>query len=341
MDSRTTYARSSGSPSSGYRSQSWSRASPGSTITYKRSVGKPVARAYSSTVLSAADNVDYGQTAVLNGDYKRANEKEQLQGLNDRFAVYIDKVHYLEQQNRQIEDEIQELRERQASQSQLGDVYDQELQELRSMLEQIHHEKAQIQLDTEHIEEDIQRLRDRFEDEARIREETEAIIRALKKDMTDSTLVKAELEKKAQALQDEVAFIRNNHEEEVNELLAQVQESQITLEKRDYQKTDLTEALREIRSQLEGHSSQNLQQVEDWFMCKFSKLNEAAEQNKDAIKSARDEIADYRRQLQSKTIELESVRGTKDSLERQLNDIEDRHNSDLASLQVGAQYNTK
>lgn len=338
MDSRTTYVRSSGSPSSGYRSQSWSRASPGSTITYKRTVGTPVARAYSSTVLSSADSVDYNQTSILNGDYKRTNEKEQLQGLNDRFAGYIDKVHYLEQQNRQIEAEIQALRQRQASQSKLGDVYDQELQELRSMLEQIHHEKAQIQLDTEHIEEDIQRLRDRFDEEARIREETEAIIRALKKDMTDSTLVKAELEKKVQSLQDEIAFIRNNHEEEVNELLAQVQESQISLEKRDYQKTDLTEALREIRSQLEGHSSQNLQQVEDWFMCKFSKLNEAAEQNKDAIKSARDEIADYRRQLQSKTIELESVRGTKESLERQLTDIEDRHNSDLASLQVGETY---
>uniref|UniRef100_A0A4W4G305 Neurofilament medium polypeptide n=1 Tax=Electrophorus electricus TaxID=8005 RepID=A0A4W4G305_ELEEL len=333
MDTRTSYSRSSGSPSSGFRSQTWSRASPSSSIAYKRTVNVPVARAYSSAVLSTADSIDFSQTSVINGDYKRTNEKEQLQGLNDRFALYIDKVHFLEQQNKQIDEEIQALRQKQVSQSQLGELYDQELQELRSMLEQIHHEKAQIQLDTDHIEEDIQRLRDRLDEEARIREETEAIIRALKKDMGDSTLVKAELEKKVQSLQDEIAFIRNNHEEEVSDLLAQVQASQITVEKRDYQKTDITEALREIRSQLEGHSIQNLQQVEDWFMCRYVKLTEAAEQNKDAIKSARDEIADYRRQLQSKTIELESVRGTKESLERQLNDIEDRHNSDLASLQ--------
>uniref|UniRef100_A0A3Q1CKZ3 IF rod domain-containing protein n=1 Tax=Amphiprion ocellaris TaxID=80972 RepID=A0A3Q1CKZ3_AMPOC len=338
MDTRTTsygYSRSSGTPSSGFRSQSWSRASPGSTMTtsYKRSVNMPVSRAYGSTVLSSADSVDYSQTSILNGDYKRSNEKEQLQGLNDRFAVYIDKVHYLEQQNNQIEAEIQALRQKQVSRTQLDDLYDQELQELRSMLEQIHHDKAQIQLDTDHIEEDIQRLRDRFDEEARIREETEAIIRVLKKDTSDSELVKSELEKKVQSLQDEIAFIRNNHEEEVSDLIAQIQASQVTVERKDLQKADITEALREIRCELEGHSNQNLQQVENWFMCRYAKLTEAAEQNKDAIKSARDEIADYRRQLQSKTVELESVRGTRDSLERQLNDIEDRHNSDLASLQ--------
>jgi neurofilament medium polypeptide (neurofilament 3) len=238
-------------------------------------------------------------------------------------------VHYLEQQNKQIEAEIQALRQKQVSRSQLGDLYDEELQELRNVLEQIHHDKAQIQLDTEHIEEDIQRLRERFDEEARIREESEAIMRMLKKDSSDSDLMKSELEKKVQSLQDEIAFIRNNHEEEVSELIAQVQESQVSFERKDFQKTDITEALREIRCELEGHSNQNLQQVENLFMCRYSKLSEAAEQNKDAIKSARDEISDYRRQLQTKTVELESVRGTRDSLERQLNDIEDRHNSDL------------
>lgn len=324
METRSYYSRSVGSPSSGFRSQSWSRASPASTVSYKRSVNVPVSRAH-STVESA----DFS----LNGDYARSSEKEQLQGLNDRFAVYIDKVHFLEQHNQQLEAEIQALRDRQVSRTQLGDAYDQELRELRLALEQVHREKAQVHLDSERLEEDIQRLRERFEDEARLREDTEAIIRVLKKDTSDTELLKVELEKKVQSLQDEVAFIRNNHEEEVRELLAQIQAAQVRVERVDTHKADITEALREIRSELEGHSTQNLQHVEAWFTNRYTKLTEAAEQNKDAIKSARDEIAEYRRQLQSKTVELESVRGTRDSLERQLNDIEDRHNSDLAGLQ--------
>lgn len=329
MDPRSSYSRSS----SGYRSQPWNRSSLGSaaTASYRRAVNVPLSRGYSS-----ADSADFSQNSVLNGDYRRSNEKEQLQGLNDRFVVYIDKVHYLEQQNQQIEAEIQALRQKQVTRKQLGDLYNEEMQELRTALEQIHRDKTQIQLDSEHLEEDIQRLRDRLEEEARIRDETEAIIRVLKKDTSDSEVAKSELEKKVESLQDEVGLMYNNQEEEVSDLLADIRAAQVSVERREPQRADITEALREIRCELDGHSQQNLQQVEGWFLSRYSKLTEAAESNKDAIKSARDEIADYRRQLQTKTVELESVRGTRDSLERQLSDIEDRHSGDLAGLQASA-----
>ncbi|NWR76744.1 NFM protein, partial [Centropus unirufus] len=337
-ETRATYSRASASPSSGFRSQSWSRGS-GSTVssTYKRSnLGAPRAT-YGSTVLSSAESLDVSQSSLLNGaaelKLSRSNEKEQLQGLNDRFAGYIEKVHYLEQQNKEIEAELAALRQKHAGRAQLSDAYEQELRELRGALEQVSHEKAQIQLDSEHIEEDIQRLRERFEDEARLRDETEATIRALRKEMEEASLMRAELDKKVQSLQDEVAFLRGNHEEEVAELLAQLQASHATVERKDYLKTDLTTALKEIRAQLECQSDHNMHQAEEWFKCRYAKLTEAAEQNKEAIRSAKEEIAEYRRQLQSKSIELESVRGTKESLERQLSDIEERHNNDLTTYQ--------
>lgn len=250
-ETRATYSRASASPSSGFRSQSWSRGS-GSTVSssYKRSnVGGPRA-AYGSTVLSSGESLDVSQSSLLNGaaelKLSRSNEKEQLQGLNDRFAGYIEKVHYLEQQNKEIEAELAALRQKHAGRAQLSDAYEQELRELRGALEQVSHEKAQIQLDSEHIEEDIQRLRERFEDEARLRDETEATIRALRKEMEEASLMRAELDKKVQSLQDEVAFLRGNHEEEVAELLAQLQASHATVERKDYLKTDLTTALKEI-----------------------------------------------------------------------------------------------
>uniref|UniRef100_A0A8C8Z8J0 Neurofilament medium polypeptide n=1 Tax=Prolemur simus TaxID=1328070 RepID=A0A8C8Z8J0_PROSS len=342
-ETRSSFSRLSGSPSSGFRSQSWSRGSP-STVSssYKRSMLAP-RLAYSSAMLSSAESsLDFSQSSSLlngasgpGGDYKlsRSNEKEQLQGLNDRFAGYIEKVHYLEQQNKEIEAEIQALRQKQASHAQLGDAYDQEIRELRATLELVNHEKAQVQLDSDHLEEDIHRLKERFEEEARLRDDTEAAIRALRKDIEEASMVKVELDKKVQSLQDEVAFLRSNHEEEVADLLAQIQASHITVERKDYLKTDISTALKEIRSQLECHSDQNMHQAEEWFKCRYAKLTEAAEQNKEAIRSAKEEIAEYRRQLQSKSIELESVRGTKESLERQLSDIEERHNHDLSSYQ--------
>uniref|UniRef100_A0A7M4F6F2 Neurofilament medium polypeptide n=1 Tax=Crocodylus porosus TaxID=8502 RepID=A0A7M4F6F2_CROPO len=337
-ETRAAYSRASASPSSGFRSQSWSRGS-GSTVSssYKRPGLGAARTAYGSTLLSSSESLDLSQASLLNGtgDFKlsRSNEKEQLQGLNDRFAGYIEKVHGLEQQNKELEAEIAALRQRQAGRAQLGDAYEQELRELRCALEQVNHEKAQVQLDSDHIEEDIQRLKERFDEEARLRDETEGAIRALRKDVEEASLVKVELDKKVQSLQDEVAFLRGNHEEEVAELLAQIQASHVAVERKDYLKTDLTTALKEIRAQLECHSDQNMHQAEEWFKCRYAKLTEAAEHNKEAIRSAKEEIAEYRRQLQSKSIELESVRGTKESLERQLSDIEERHSGDLSTYQ--------
>lgn len=57
--------------------------------------------------------------------------------------------------------------------------------------------------------------------------------------------------------------------------------------------------------------------------------------NTDAMRSAQEEITEYRRQLQSRTIELEALKGTKDSLERQRSELEERHQADIASYQVG------
>uniref|UniRef100_A0A8C0C7R3 Neurofilament medium n=1 Tax=Balaenoptera musculus TaxID=9771 RepID=A0A8C0C7R3_BALMU len=324
-----TFSRVSGSPSSGFRSQSWSRGSP-STVSssYKRSALAP-RLAYSSAMLSSAESsLDFSQSSSLlnggsgpGGDYKlsRSNEKEQLQGLNDRFAGYIEKVHYLEQQNKEIEVEIQALRQKQASHAQLGDAFHQEIRELRATLELVNHEKAQVQLDSDHLEEDIHRLKERFEEEARLRDDTEAAIRALRKDIEESSLVKVELDKKVQSLQDEVAFLRSNHEEEVADLLAQIQASPRHRERKDYLKTDI---------------SSNMHQAEEWFKVPLRQAHRGSRaRTRRPSVSAKEEIAEYRRQLQSKSIELESVRGTKESLERQLSDIEERHNHDLSSYQ--------
>lgn len=66
----------------------------------------------------------------------------------------------------------------------------------------------------------------------------------------------------------------------------------------------------------------------------MNRLSDAARTNHDAIRGSQEEIGEYRRQLQSRTIELETLRGTKDSLERQRMECEDRHHDDLNSLQA-------
>uniref|UniRef100_A0A674J5I5 IF rod domain-containing protein n=1 Tax=Terrapene triunguis TaxID=2587831 RepID=A0A674J5I5_9SAUR len=303
--------------SSGFHSQSWSRGSTAASPLRRGAGGY-------SQLGSSAESLE-----SLNGELRGRSEKEVLQALNERFAGYIDKVRQLEGRNRQLEGEAAALRQQQAGRSALGELYEREIGEMRGAVVRLGSEKGQLQLELERLEEDIQHLRQRLDDEARQREEAEAAARALGRYTEESSLAKGELEKKAQALQDEALFLRRIHEEEVSDLLLQIQGSQASLEFRDTAKPDVTSALKEIRAQLEGHAVQNTLQSEEWL----DKLSEAAKVNTDAIRSAQEEISEYRRQLQSKVTEFEALKGTKESLERQRADIEDRHHANALSYQ--------
>lgn len=67
---------------------------------------------------------------------------------------------------------------------------------------------------------------------------------------------------------------------------------------------------------------------------RLDKLSEVAKVNTDAMRLAQEEITEYRRQLQAKTTELEALKGTQESLERQRQDSEERHHADVLSYQV-------
>ncbi|XP_063818024.1 alpha-internexin [Pseudophryne corroboree] len=312
--------------SGGFRSQSQSRSNVPSGSSYRRSV-RP------GGYLSG-ENLDLTQTSVVNNEFKiiRTNEKEQLQGLNDRFAMFIEKVHNLEQQNKVLETELVALRQRQSEPSRLGELYQHEIKDLRAQLEDMNAEKSQLILERDSLEDDLQKLKAKYEDEIRMREETEYALKAHKKDVDDATLARLDLEKKVESLLDEINFLRKVHEEEVTELMAMLQASQVSVEM-ELSKPDLTSALKEIRSQYENLAAKNLQSADEWYKSKYANLSEQASRSSEVIRASREEINDYRRQLQSKTIEIESVRGTNESLERQIQEMEERHMEETAGLQ--------
>ncbi|TWW60095.1 Neurofilament heavy polypeptide [Takifugu flavidus] len=269
----------------------------------------------------------------INGDMSRRTEKEILQALNDRFAGYIDKVRHLEMHNRNLEAEAEALRQNQAGRASVDEQYERELEDLRGLLVQLTGEKAGLALEHDHLEENIQQLTARLEDELRNREELEAAARAMKKYVEECRLARLELDKKMSALEEEESFLKKNHEEEVSELLAQIQGVQMSFDVRGVQRADITGALREIRAQLDSHATGSSTQAEEWFKVRVEHLSDAARSNQHALNKTQEEIGEYRRQLQSRTIELETLHGTKESLERQRVEYEERNHDELNSLQ--------
>ncbi|TRY93575.1 hypothetical protein DNTS_005179 [Danionella cerebrum] len=280
------------------------------------------------------DSVDLTQSTAITNELKiiRTNEKEQLQGLNDRFVTFIEKVHNLEQHNKVLEAEVALLRQRHNEPSRLHDLYEQEIRELRARVEELTHDKSQMHLDCVQMNEALERVREKLEEESHAREDAESTLKGYRKDVDDATLSRLELEKKVESLLDEIAFLRRVHEEELRELQVSLQATQVSVEM-DMSKPDLAVALKDIRAQYESLSSRNQQQAEEWYRSKFASVSEAAARNNDALKQSKDELTEYRRQLQSRTLEIEALKAHNEALERQLGEMEERHNGELAELQ--------
>lgn len=102
----------------------------------------------------------------------------------------------------------------------------------------------------------------------------------------------------------------------------------------DVSKPDLAAALKDIRAQYESLSARNQSQAEEWYRSKFTSVTEAAARNQDAIKHSKEELSEYRRQVQARTLEIEALRGHNEALERQIAEMEDRHNNEIGEMQV-------
>ncbi|XP_035254689.1 glial fibrillary acidic protein-like [Anguilla anguilla] len=273
--------------------------------------------------LGAPDRLDFAADSALKALFRetRASEKLQLAGLNDRFASYIEKVRYLEQQNKLLATELNQLRGREPSR--LGEVYQEELRLLRRQAEALAAGKARLETERDNLAGDLATLKQRLQDEITLRVEAENSLNSFRQDVDEAAMNRVQLEKKIDSLQEEINFLRKVHEEELRDLQVQMMAQQVQVDV-DVSKPDLTTALKDIRIQYEAMAASNMQETEEWYRSKFIDLTDAANRNGEALRQAKQEANDYRRQIQALTCDLDALRGTNESLERQLMEKEDR-----------------
>lgn len=210
LSSRFSRAGGAGS----FRSQSLSRCNVASSAACSSASSLGLGLAYRRS--PASDGLDLSQAAArANSTRSSALTKEQLQGLNDRFAVFIEKVHQLETQNRALEAKLAALRQRHAEPSRVGELFQRELRDLRAQLGGGRVRGAR-RPGQDGLAEEVQRLQARCEERkpgarrGRARPE-----KAPWRDVDGATLARLDLEKKVESLLDELAFVRQVHDEEV------------------------------------------------------------------------------------------------------------------------------
>ncbi|KAM5180609.1 peripherin [Mantella aurantiaca] len=285
----------------------------------------------STPVRVGLDRLDFSVAEALNQEFltTRSNEKAELQELNDRFASFIEKVRYLEQQNAVLVTEINQVRSKEPTRAE--DLCQQELRELRRQLDALGKDRDRIQVERDNLAEDLNLIKQRFEEEMHKREDAENNLVLFRKDVDDATLSRLELERKIESLMDEIEFLKKLHEEELQDVQVSVQAPSVRLEIEAIKQPDLTSALRDIRSQYESIAAKNLQESEEWYKSKFADLSDAATRNNEALRQAKHDMNESRRQIHSLTCEVDGLKGTNEALLRQMKDMEEQFGAEAAN----------
>lgn len=85
-----------------------------------------------------------------------------MQDLNERFASYIEKVRFLEAQNRRLADELEKLKSKWGKETtQVKAMFEAELDEARHLLDEAEKEKARMQIRVATLEEQVNELEKR------------------------------------------------------------------------------------------------------------------------------------------------------------------------------------
>ncbi|RXN07915.1 vimentin-like protein [Labeo rohita] len=262
-----------------------------------------------------------------------ANEKEEMQELNVRFAGYIEKVQALEQRNAALRAELEALQGRfKGGPTGLGDEYEAKFKEMRDLIEALTAEKGAADIERGYIEEEVEVWRLKLEEELAIKEEAEMILREFRQDVDNATLQKADLEKRIEQLVAEIEFLKKLHDEEVADLLKQIEESKVTVEL-DSDRPDLAAYLRNMRAEIEAVAARNVQEAEKWYKGKFDTLKEQASKHEDQMKSMKEEITTFHNQVTDLQNQIDGLRARNGALERQLEDMEAAHLDKVAGLE--------
>lgn len=92
--------------------------------------------------------------------HSRLQEKAELQNLNDRLAVYIDRVRNLETENARLSIEVQTTHDTVTREvTNIKTMYESELSDARRLLDDTAREKAKLEIDVKRLWEENEELK--------------------------------------------------------------------------------------------------------------------------------------------------------------------------------------
>ncbi|XP_078104222.1 keratin, type II cytoskeletal 8-like [Sander vitreus] len=254
----------------------------------------------------------------------RTQEKDQIKTLNNRFASFIDKVRFLEQQNKMLETKWSLLQDQTTTRSNIDAMFEAYIANLRRQLDGLGNEKGKLEGELRNMQGLVEDFKRKYEDEINKRAAAENEFVLLKKDVDAAYMNKVELEARADALQDEINFLRAVYETELRELQSQIKDTSVIVEMDNSRNLDMDSIVAEVRAQYEDIANRSKAEAETWYKQKYEEMQSTAGQYGDDLRTTKAEISELNRMISRLQNEIEAVKGQRASLEAQIAEAEER-----------------
>uniref|UniRef100_A0A665T7M6 Lamin B2 n=1 Tax=Echeneis naucrates TaxID=173247 RepID=A0A665T7M6_ECHNA len=273
----------------------------------------------------------------------RLQEKQDLQHLNDRLAVYIERVRSLELENDRLMVKVSEKEEVTTREvSGLKALYEAELADARRVLDETAKERARLQIDLGKAQADLEEatrsakkkdsdlaaalsrasglegqlnkseaaLSTSLSQNAALSSELAEVKSLLAKHQLEAeTLMRVDLENRCQSLSEELEFRKNMFNEEMRESRRRQEQRIVEVDsgvRQDYE-FKLAQALQDLRKQHDEQVSLYKEELEQTFQAKLDNAKVSSEMNDKAVSTAREEAQEARMRIESLAYQLSAL----------------------------------
>ncbi|KAM9616161.1 keratin, type II cytoskeletal 6C-like [Morphnus guianensis] len=253
-------------------------------------------------------------------------EKEQIKTLNNQFASFIDKVRFLEQQNKVLSTKWELLQQQGPSgpRKNLDVIFENYIQNLRRRLESLLGQRGQLESELQNMRQYVEEYKTKYEDEINRRTAAENEFVVLKKDVDCAYMTKVELEAKVGALTDEINFLRCIYEEELAQMQTISRDLSVVVSMDNNRHLDLESIIEEVRRQYEQIAQSSRAEAEAWYQSRYEELQNTAGRHGDSLRNTKIEIQELTRNVQRLRAEIENVKKQNQQLQAAIAEAEER-----------------
>ncbi|KAL2776374.1 keratin, type II cytoskeletal 1b [Daubentonia madagascariensis] len=265
----------------------------------------------------------------------KTQEREQIMVLNNKFASFIDKVRFLEQQNQVLQTKWELLQQVNTStrSKNLEPILENYISELQRQVDFLNAEQMRQDTEVRSMQDVVEDYKNKYEDEINKRTSSENDFVVLKKDVDAAYMNKVDLQSKLDTLVGEVNFLKYLYMMELSQMQTHISDTNVILSMDNNRFLDLDSIIDAVRNQYELIAQKSKDEAEALYQTKYQELQVTAGRHGDDLKNSKMEIAELNRSIQRLQAEISNLKKQIDQIYSAISDAEEKGERALQDAQ--------